>query len=246
MRPQLLVCMLMDTAVASHGIPFPGGAPIGVVIRDGKFGAAGSFAAHLSNGSCYVVQTVPSGTRLDSLDLMFTSLVFDALPETDYTFDEQLALERHLDRGGRLVLLGERSACCAAQNTRIHSLTAALHVATTVLPRFNDLLVAPYRISHVDAMSGVTAITHNKWAALLVDDTIADVLASSTSGDVWGADLYVRNGRVRDARGFEPVASVSATCIGNPRTCIHSIHTRTCTWVNAHGVHQSHYRSMGL
>jgi hypothetical protein len=185
----------VTTTPGSSPVPHPGGV-ITVLARQGDhYSAYGSgLTSTLSDASKFSLTTVPGSTAFDTQgDLGGTyAMIVDFLPSQDYTNDEIASLQAFLNTGGRLLVSGENTGCCSVHNGRINALTSALGAPVSIIGDGSGTLIP----NGVSTVSGVTTVPQGSWSRLEIDDSVAAVLAASDQGHIWGADLYIGQGRL--------------------------------------------------
>lgn len=159
------------------------------------------------DASKYSVEIVSSLDGIDKFDFFF-----DVLPGSAYSKNEQDLTAAFLDRGGRLVLVGENNNCCATINSHISALLVALNGAVAILQKpspgnaFTSSDTSSSQMNDLELMHGVKTMAFNAWTPLSVQSDITDVEMVSTVGDIAVADQKLKKGRVTVWADINPMA----------------------------------------
>jgi len=175
-------------------IPHPGGV-ISMAVRCGVHcsNANGLWNDVFGDTNKYKITHVQSFDQIPE----DASVMFEVEPVNSHSAEEMTFMKSFLDRGGRLMMVGENNGCCKQQNQIITATVKALGGGVEVRNQDGGQgVLNQNNINDLQATEGIKGIQTAAWAALKVDKSVTEVLASSDKGDIFAADQMLGKGRV--------------------------------------------------
>jgi hypothetical protein len=190
---------------AGQTIPHPGGI-ISMAVRCGKWCGEtdGLWKTVFQDTNLYKISHVKTFEEIPA----DTSVMFEVLPQNAHTDSERSYLKNFLDKGGRLMMVGEHNGCCKKENKIVTDTVKALGGGVEVRNKDGGQSVLGQKdINDLQATEGISGIQTAAWAALKVDKSVTEVLASSSNGDIFAADQMIGKGRVTIWADINPMGS---------------------------------------
>lgn len=175
-------------------IPHPGGI-VSMAVRCGVHcsNANGLWQNVFGDTNKYKITHVNSFDQIPA----DASVMFEVEPVNSHSASEITFMKNFLDRGGRLMMVGENNGCCRKQNEIITATVKALGGGVEVRNQDGGQgVLNQNNINDLQATEGIKGIQTAAWAALKVDKSVTEVLASSDKGDIFAADQMIGKGRV--------------------------------------------------
>jgi len=189
----------------SSPIPHPGGI-ISMAVRCGRFchHANGLWTGLFHDTNKYKITHVNSFNEVPE----DASILWDIEPKNSHSASEIDFMKNFLNRGGRLMMVGENNGCCKKENAIVTATVKALGGGVEVRNQDGGQSVLNQNdINDLQATEGVKGIQTAAWAALKVDKSVTEVLATNDKGDIFCADQMLGKGRVTIWADINPMSS---------------------------------------
>jgi hypothetical protein len=175
-------------------IPHPGGT-IKMAVRCGKYceNSDHTWGTTFSDANLYNIQKVTDFKNVGA----DVSILWDLLPKVAHSASETANVKSFLGKGGRFFIMGENNNCCGAENTRVSESVAALGGAVKIRNQDGGQgTLTQKNLNKLQVTSGLTEVVTAAWAALKVDKSVSEVIATNNNGDIFMADQQLEKGRI--------------------------------------------------